>query len=311
MMPTVDVLKEESPLLRSWGTLSTADDSLLMDSNSSLEFMNSCSSVVPADHASSMLFTMIQEEEDEVDDEVEDDGKVQEGQADEAYTTLEDDDVQIDDTEWAEGSQKTKSVQFGAVEIHEHSMGLSLSAVPRSGGAPLGISWERQRYHYIASMEEYEAFKPAVPRRGGEMVIPNSVRVQRLLSCGYTMSEIRKQAHECTVVQTQRKQSSLERTESRTKMFVRQLRKSWEESKRNLMERMNNRSKSLSSRRKHRSSRSSSSLSPPRNRLAPALSPLRNSRSWRGMRTAGPELSDTNGFSQHILQTVPATTATM
>ena len=41
-------------------------------------------------------------------------------------------------------SKEGKRVSFGSLVIHEHGMILGGSGVPRTGGAPLALEWERQ-----------------------------------------------------------------------------------------------------------------------------------------------------------------------
>lgn len=64
-------------------------------------------------------------------------------------------------------SQSKQRVSFGTLEIHEHAMELGGAGVPRVGGAPVTIAWERQAY-YELMVEEYDDLKG--PSRTGEQL---------------------------------------------------------------------------------------------------------------------------------------------
>ena len=61
-------------------------------------------------------------------------------------------------------------VSFGTLEIHEHAMELGGSGIPRLGGAPVTMSWERQSY-FAVNVEEYDDLKG--PSRTGEQLFLN------------------------------------------------------------------------------------------------------------------------------------------
>lgn len=91
-------------------------------------------------------------------------------------------------------TQKSKKrVRFGSLQVHEYGIELGGSGVPRMG-PPTALSWERQRYFMIDSVELYEDTRPCIPRKGTELLLPESRRIEMLLTAGHTMRQIK----ECT-----------------------------------------------------------------------------------------------------------------
>jgi hypothetical protein len=56
-------------------------------------------------------------------------------------------------------STNIRVVTFGFVEIHEHTIALGVSSIPRSGGAPVTLSYECTN-HYTLPIDDYETKKP-------------------------------------------------------------------------------------------------------------------------------------------------------
>lgn len=73
-------------------------------------------------------------------------------------------------SEEAYESLSKQRVSFGTLEIHEHAMELGGAGIPRLGGAPVTMSWERQAY-YAVPVEEYDDLKG--PSRTGEELFLN------------------------------------------------------------------------------------------------------------------------------------------
>lgn len=86
-----------------------------------------------------------------------------------------------------------KRVRFGSLQVHEFGIELGGSGVPYMG-TPTTLSWERQSYFMIESVELYEDTRPCIPRKGTELLLPESRRTEMLVTAGHTMRQIK----ECT-----------------------------------------------------------------------------------------------------------------
>jgi hypothetical protein len=69
---------------------------------------------------------------------------------------------------------RSKSVRFDTIEFREYEMGIASAGIP-SSGVPLGILWTRGDTVTV-SVDEYENLRPAPPRRGQQLILPNAQR---------------------------------------------------------------------------------------------------------------------------------------
>jgi hypothetical protein len=70
-----------------------------------------------------------------------------------------------------------KQVRFGKLEIYEHLIAMGYGAVPSSSGPSLTLQPEPQAYFEV-SIEDYEAYRPAPPRRGLRLLRSKNQRIE-------------------------------------------------------------------------------------------------------------------------------------
>ncbi len=73
-------------------------------------------------------------------------------------------------------SSSNRRVSFGKVEIHEHAMILGGAGIPRLGGAPITMGWQRQAYH-VLPVETYDDHRVSF-RTGEQLLLSKEHRMQ-------------------------------------------------------------------------------------------------------------------------------------
>jgi hypothetical protein len=71
---------------------------------------------------------------------------------------------------------RERRVRFGTLQIHEHVMVLGGNGVPRMGGPPVSLSWERQTHYEVSSAEEYDELK-TFSRKGEQLCLTKEHRI--------------------------------------------------------------------------------------------------------------------------------------
>eukprot|EP00535_Pseudo-nitzschia_heimii_P002593 CAMPEP_0197178686 /NCGR_PEP_ID=MMETSP1423-20130617/3898_1 /TAXON_ID=476441 /ORGANISM="Pseudo-nitzschia heimii, Strain UNC1101" /LENGTH=110 /DNA_ID=CAMNT_0042628483 /DNA_START=14 /DNA_END=343 /DNA_ORIENTATION=- len=84
-----------------------------------------------------------------------------------------------------------KRVSFGSLEIHEHAVELGGQGVP-SSGPPMTLSWKEQSCFKINSVEAFENSRNFCNRKGSELMMTKTQRIDLLVDEGYTFAEIQK-----------------------------------------------------------------------------------------------------------------------
>ena len=84
-----------------------------------------------------------------------------------------------------------RNVSFSTITIREYDQ--TIGDQPCAKGPPVALGWEFKEA-LDANVEDYEATRKGLRRKGQEMRMPPSIRVQKLLAHGHTQNQIRETA---------------------------------------------------------------------------------------------------------------------